>query len=87
MSWVNKYKLPAIESIKYDNQQCLEIKDLWNALYSTFNKALHHQVNVKVLNGIDDKPILPWPSFSKEKFRLTLSKCNNSSAPGPDKLL
>jgi len=29
---------------------------------------------------------LPWPSFSKEEFRLTLSKYNNSSAPGPNKL-
>jgi len=86
MSWVNKHKLPAIESIKYDNQQYLEIEDLWNTLHSTFNKALHHQVNVKVLDKIDDKPILPWPSFSKEEFRLALSKCNNSSAPSPNKL-
>jgi len=29
---------------------------------------------------------LPWPSFPKEEFRLALSKCNNLSAPGPDKL-
>jgi len=86
MSWVNKRKLPAIESIKYDDQQCLEIEDLWNTLHSTFNKALYRQVNVKVLDEIDDKPILFWPSFSKEEFRLALSKCNNSSAPGPDKL-
>jgi len=34
-----------------------------------------------------DKPILPWPTFSKEEFRLALVNCNNSSAPGPDKLL
>ena len=87
MSWVNKCKLPAIESIKYDNQQYLEIKDLWNAFHSIFNKTLYCHVNVKVLDKIDDKPILPWPSFSKEKFRLTLSKYNNLSAPGPDKLL
>jgi len=30
---------------------------------------------------------LPWPTFSKEEFRLALSNCNNSSAPSPDKLL
>jgi len=86
MSWVNKHKLPAIESIKYDDQQCLEIKDLWNALYSTFNKALHRQVNVNVLDEIYDKPISPWPSFSKEEFRLALSKYNNLSASGLNKL-
>ena len=30
---------------------------------------------------------MPWPVFSKEKFRTAISSCNNSSAPGPDKLL
>ena len=34
-----------------------------------------------------DKPISLWPTFSKEEFRLALVNCNNSSAPGPDKLL
>ena len=33
MSWVNKCKLPAIEAIKYENQPCLIIDSLWNALY------------------------------------------------------
>jgi len=41
MSWVNKCKLPAIEAIKYENQLCLTINSLWNALHSTFNTALH----------------------------------------------
>ena len=86
ISWVNKHKLPAIEIIKYNNQQCLNIDDLWNALYSTFNTALHRQVDIDILNEIADKPTSPWPSFSKEEFRLILSSCNNSFAPGPDKL-
>ena len=86
MNWVNKYKLPAIKSIKYNNCQCLKIDDLWNALHSTFNMALHHQVDVNVLNEITDKPILSWPTFSKEEFRITLANCNNLSASGPDKL-
>ena len=58
MNWVNKYKLSAIESIKYNNCQCLEIDNFWNTLHSTFNTALHHQVNVDILNEITDKPIL-----------------------------
>ena len=86
MSWVNKHKLPVIESIKYNDCQCLKIKNLWHALHSTFNKALHCQVNANVLDEINDKSILPWPTFSKEEFRLALSNCNNLSASGPDKL-
>jgi len=48
--------------------------------------ALHHQVNVNILDEIADKPTLPWPAFSKEEFRQAIINCNNSSAPGPDKL-
>ena len=58
MNWVNKRKLPAIETIKYNNQQCLNIGDLWNALHSTFNMALNHQVDVDIFNEITDKPTL-----------------------------
>ena len=86
MNWVNKHKLPAIKAIKYNNQQCLDISDLWNVLHSTFNTALHHQIDVKVLDEIADKPTSPWPTFSKEEFRLTITSCNNTSAPSPDKL-
>ena len=87
MSWVNKYKLSTIKTIKYHDQQCLNINDLWNALHSTFNTALHCQVDIDILDEIADKPTSPWPSFSKEEFRLALSSCNNSSVPGPDKLM
>ena len=87
MNWVNKHKLPTIKAIKYNGQQCLELGNLWNALHSIFNKALHCQVDVNILDKIDDKPTLPWPVFSKEEFRLAIINCNNSSAPGPNKLL
>jgi len=86
MNWVNKRKLPAIESIKYNNRQCLKIDDLWNGLHSTFNIALHCQVDVNILNEITDKPISSWPTFLKEEFKLALANCNNSSTPSPDKL-
>ena len=78
---------PTIEAIKYNDQQCLDIGDLWNALHSTSNMALHCQVDVEVLDEIADKLTSPWPSFSKEEFRLTITSCNNASAPSPDKLL
>ena len=87
MNWVNKHKLPAIETIKYNDQQCLNIDNLWNALHSTFNTALHHHIDIDILDEIADKPTSPWPAFSKEEFRCALSSCNNSSVPSPDKLM
>jgi len=87
MNWVNKHKLPAIEAIKYNSQQCLKLGDLWNALHSTFNTALHCQVDVNILDEIGNKPTSPWPAFLKEEFRLAIINCNNSSTLGPDKLL
>jgi len=87
MSWVNKYKLLAIKAIKYNDQPCLNIDDLWNALHSTINMALHHQVDVNVLDKINDKPTSPWALFLKEEFKITIANCNNTSAPGQDKLL
>ena len=86
MNWVNKHKLPTIKAIKYNDQQCLDIGDLWNALHFTFNTALYRQVDVEVLDEIADKPTSPWPAFSREEFRLTITSCNNTSVPGPDKL-
>jgi len=55
MNWVNKHKLPAIEAIKYDNQPYLSLDSLWNALHSSFNTALHHQVNTNILDEIENK--------------------------------
>jgi len=87
MNWVNKKKLPVIETIKYNDQQCLDINNLWYALHSTFNMANNHQVDTTILDEISNKSIVPWPEFSREEFKFALSSCNNLSAPGPDKLL
>ena len=86
MNWINKHKLSTIKTIKYNDQQCLDINNLWNALHSTFNTALHQQVDINILDEITNKPISLWPAFSKEEFRFALSSCNNFSALGPDKL-
>jgi len=87
MNQVNKHKLPAIEAIKYNSQQCLKLDNLWNALHSIFNIALYRQVNVNILDEIANKPTSSWLAFSKEEFRQAIINCNNSSALGPDKLL
>ena len=86
MNWVNKHKLSAIEAIKYNDQQCLDIDDLWNVLHSTFNTALYCQVDVEILDEIPEKPTSSQLLFSKEEFRITIANCNNASVPGPDKL-
>ena len=86
MNWVNKKKLLAIETIKYNGQQCMDINDLWCALHSTFNMANNRQVDTSILDELSNKSIVPWPEFSREEFKFLLSSCNNSSAPGPDKL-
>ena len=87
MNWVNKHKLPAMKAIKYDNQPCLLLDSLWNALYSSFNTVLHHQVDISILDEIGNKQVTAWALFSKKEFKIALEGCNNLSTPGPDKLL
>ena len=53
MNWVNKRKLLAIKTIKYNNQPCLEINNLWHALHSFFNTALYYNIKEDILNKID----------------------------------
>jgi len=86
MNWVNKHKLPAMEVIKYDNQPCLLLNSLWNALHSSFNTALHRQIDINILDKIGSKQVSAWTLFSKKEFKIALGSCNNSSTPGPDKL-
>ena len=87
MNWVNKWKLPAIKTIKYNNQLCLEIHDLWHALHSSFNIAQHHIINKRVLEELLLFPSYDWNRFSKEEFIIAITKCNNSSISRPNKLL
>ena len=86
INWVNKCKLPAIEAIKYDNQPCLLLDSLWNALYSSFNTTLHHQVDISILDEIGSKKVTDWVLFSREEFKIVLESCNNLLTPGLDKL-
>ena len=52
INWVNKQKLLAIEAIKYNNKPCLNINNLWQALHSLFNTALHYSIDISVLDEI-----------------------------------
>ena len=39
MNWVKKKKLSATEAIQYNKCLCIQLKDLWEVLYNTFNSA------------------------------------------------
>ena len=86
-SWINRQWLSVTEAIKHNGQLCLFPEILWNTLHSTFNTAQNRQTNIEILNKIDHKPMALWAPFSKEEFKQVITKCSDSSAPGPDKLL
>jgi len=49
--------------------------------------AQDHHVNIEILKEITNKALEEWPPFLREEFMKAITKCNNLSAPGPDKLL
>ena len=87
MNLVNKCKLPAIETLKYNSQPCLELDDLWQALYLSFNTAQFHYIDENVLNEIRLFTSTSWKQFLEEELTSALTKYDNLSAPGLDKLL
>jgi len=86
MNWVKKKKLPATEAIKYNDRPCLTPDSLWNALHSSFNMALHRHVNLNIINEVTHKSLQSWSPFSRYKFKSAISKCIDTSAPGPEKM-
>ena len=86
MNQVRKRNLLTIEVIKY-NSLCLEINNLWYNLYSIFNLAQDCHVNIDILKEFPDKALKEWPLFLREEFMKAITKCNNSFALEPDKLL
>ena len=86
MNWVKKRKLPATEAIKYNSSPCLSPDSLWNAFHSSFNTALHRQVDFNILNEVKHKPCQVWNQFSRYEFKSAIHKYIDSSAPGPNKM-
>jgi len=87
MNWTKRRKPPAIEAINHNSQPCLTLDSLWNTLHKSFNSAQNRQVDLNILGKIKHKPPQKWSLFSKNKFLSAISKCKDSLAPGPDKLL
>ena len=86
MNWINRHKLPDIKAIKYNGHPCLSSDSPWKVLHNSFNTTLNCQVNTNILSEIEHKATSIWSPFSKKEFKQAISKCNNSSSPGPDKL-
>jgi len=45
------------------------------------------EIDIHVLDKIPNKPIRSWNPFTKQELINAIEKCNNSSAPGLDKLI
>ena len=86
MNWVKKCKLSAIKAIQYEGCPYIELEDLWIALHNSFNSAQMREIDIHVLDKIPNKPTRYWNPFSKQELISTIEKCNNLSAPDPDKL-
>ena len=87
MNWINKQKLSTSEAIKFNGQPCLELDDFWQVLHFIFNTAQYLSVDCDVLDKLGSFLSLSWTHFAEEEFISSLLKYNNSSTPGPDKLL
>ena len=82
MNQVKKCKLPAVKVIQFNRQPYIELNNLQNILYNSFNSALSHEVNLYLLDKIPDREPINWTSFAREELINTIKKCNNSSASG-----
>jgi len=56
MNWVKKSKLLATKTIKFNEhlyiELCIELDNLWQALYQTFNSAQDQHINFHLLDKI-----------------------------------
>ena len=83
---IKKCKLLVVEAIQFNRQLYIELDDLWNVLYSSFNSMLSHEVDLHLLDKILDKDPITQTSFAREELINAIEKCNNLSASGSNKL-
>jgi len=81
-----KSTIDDLDTIQYEGCLCIELEDLWIALHNSFNSVQMREVDIHILDKILRKPVKEWNLFSKQELINTLEKCNNLSAPGPNKL-
>src|SRR5882762_271959 len=64
MSWTMPRDLPTFEAIKYKDQPCNTLDQLWDGLHSTFNSASGRDVDLRVLEELPQEEVRPWVPFS-----------------------
>ena len=84
MSWVKQRKLPAVETIRFQDQPCNNLSDLWRALYQSYNAAANRSVDLSVLDKVPSQATRSWVPFSLLEMQEVLKACSNVSAPGSD---
>ena len=82
MNWVKKCKLPAIEALHFNRCPCIELENLWQALYLMSNSAQNQHINSHLLNEIPSKPLSERLLFFKVEFNDVINKCSSLSTPG-----
>jgi len=87
INWVRKQKLPVIKAIQYKEHSCIELEDLWIAIYNFFHSTQTREIDIHVLDDIPSKPMEEWDFFAKQELIDVIEKCNNSSASNPNKLI
>jgi len=86
MGWIQQRKLLPCEAIRYHDEPCHTLDELWGTLHGTYNLASGREFDTSVLDNLPDQPQHNWVHFSKAELTDTLSGCSNISAPGPDHL-
>jgi len=76
-----------MKAFLFNCQPCIEIDNLWQALYQMFNLAQNHQVDLNLWDKFVSKQLCKWSSFSKKEFKSTIIECNNLSIPRLDHIL
>jgi len=84
INWIKKCKLPTIETLQFNRCLCIELEDLWQAFYLTFNSAQNQHINSQLLNKISSKLLSKWLLFSKAEFNDAINKCSSLSTSGPN---
>ena len=72
--------------IKHNSSSYLELNDLWQALHSSFNSVQFRSIDETILNECKSFTLMTWLKFSEEEFTHAITNCNDSSAPGSNKV-
>ena len=86
VGWTKPRHLPTHESISYNGEVCTTLPQLWDSLHASYNSAADRPWDENLLAQVEEWKERDWYPFSASEIQEALSKCSNTSAPGPDHL-